>query len=237
MRPLATLTGLSTVTSPAAPAFQCKFTLVWTSAWPCHVAVSEGLHANMASIKATSGKSTSRAGKMQHYTESLMGNSASHLAVAHVLVMRDRGLFPHLGPGSTTALFKGTGRRFLGRGTSPQQSFAHLWDHLSKVWYTQTLLSAEIAQRPCTSLQFRVLTFTCYSYEEIKLPIFFCSLGGAEGLWVIQPALPLLKLTWLKICNKHQKTVGGERRKSGYFLLKPPGFLLFVGPMLSSRCP
>lgn len=35
---------------------------------------------------------------MQHYTGSLVGNSASGLAVAHVLVMRDGGPFPPTSP-------------------------------------------------------------------------------------------------------------------------------------------
>lgn len=92
------LTGSSTVMSPAAPAFRCKFTLVWTLAQLPRVAVSEGLHANMASTKATSGESTSRTSKMQRYMESLVGNSASGLAVAHVLVMRDGGPSPPTSP-------------------------------------------------------------------------------------------------------------------------------------------
>lgn len=94
MRPLTTLTGCSAWTSPAASASRCKFTLVWTSAWLPRVAVSGGLHANMASTKATSGKSTSHASKRPRSAGSPVGNAAGGAAVPHVLVMRFGSLFP-----------------------------------------------------------------------------------------------------------------------------------------------
>lgn len=50
---------------------------------------------------------------MQRYMGSLVGNSASGLAVAHVLVMRDRDPFPPTSPrpGSVVGWLKGTGSR------------------------------------------------------------------------------------------------------------------------------
>lgn len=77
------MTDCSAATSPAAQAFCCEFTLVWTSARLPRVAVSEGLHANMASTKATSGESTSRASKTPPYTGSPVGNCSSGSCFSH----------------------------------------------------------------------------------------------------------------------------------------------------------
>lgn len=91
---------------------------------------------------------------MQCYPGSPAGNSASALALGHVLVMRDGGPFP-----PTSPLTRERGRFaqrhlradclwFLRRGTSPQGSLGQLWEGLLKVWYTQTLCYRETPWKP-----------------------------------------------------------------------------------------
>ena len=223
MRPLTTLAGSSAVTSPAAPASCCKFTLVWTSARLPSVAVSEGLHANMASTKATSGESASRSSKVQCYAESPVGNSASCLAAARAFVAREGGPFPSPAPwpGSVAGLLKGTGRRspvISGGGhvtatkfCSAVGAFVEGLIHAS-LPLCRNATEALLPSFNLLSAHPRLLQLW-RNKTQIKLPIFFCSLWGAEVLWVIQPPLLLLKLKWLKIHRKYRN--GGGNNKSG----------------------
>lgn len=84
---------------------------------------------------------------VQCYPGSPVGNSASGLALGHVLVMRDGSPFPPASPLSrergrfAQRQWRADCQWFLRRGTSPQGSLTQLWECFLKVWYTQTLCS------------------------------------------------------------------------------------------------